>query len=82
MGDPETCVYHFIYNEMDIFDKIIIQYFIMHGLGLCIKVDIHVSHMFYAWPFSHNAAVPISIEKNRNFLSLNKNTTVFSWGGL
>ena len=29
-------------------DTKIIQYFVMHGLGLCIKVDIYVAHMFYA----------------------------------
>ena len=48
MGDTMTCVYQFIYDEKDVFDKDIIQYFIMHGLGLCIKVDSYFAHMFYA----------------------------------
>ena len=51
----------------------------MHGLGLCIKVDSYVAHIFYAWLFSHNTAVPIA---KKNFLSLNKNTTVFAWGAV
>ena len=42
IGDPETCVYQFIYNENDNYDTNIIQYFIMHGLGLCIKVNSYV----------------------------------------
>ena len=50
----------------------------MHGLGLCIKVDSYIAHMFYAWSFSHNIAVPTAIKMNKYFLSLNKNTILFS----
>ena len=62
MGDPITCVYQFIYNENDSVDTKIILYFIMHGLGSCIKVDSYVAHMLYAWSFSHNISVPIAIK--------------------
>ena len=63
MGDPTKCSYQFIYNENYNDNTKIIQYFIMHGLGLCIKVDSYVAHMFYAWSFSHNTAFRISINK-------------------
>ena len=79
MGDPTTYVYQFIYDEKDSVDTKIIQYFIMHGLGLCTKVDSYVAHMFYAWSLSHNISVPIAIKKNKYFLSLNTNTTVVAW---
>ena len=46
MGDPTTYVYQFIYDEKDSVDTNIIQYFIMHGLVLCIKFDSYVAHMF------------------------------------
>ena len=72
MGDPKTCVYQFIYDENDNDDTKIIQYFIMHGLGLCIKVDSYMSHILYAWSLIHNTAVTISINKKKCFLSLNK----------
>ena len=52
----------------------------MYGLGLCIKVDSYMAHLFYAWYFSHNREVPITKNKNKYFLSLNTNTAVFSWG--
>ena len=80
MGDTTTCVYQFIYYENDSFDTNIIQYFIIHGLVSCIKVDSYVAHMFYAWSFIHNTAVPIAIKKNKYFLSFNTNTTIFSCG--
>ena len=57
-----------------------IQYFIMHGLGLCIKVDSYVAHMLYAWSFSYNTEVPIAINKNKYFLCLNTKNTAFNWG--
>ena len=47
MGDPKTCVYQFIYDENDNDDTKLMQYFIMHVLGLCEKVDSYVSHMLY-----------------------------------
>ena len=34
LGDPTTCVYQFIFDEMAVMKKNI-KYFIMHGLGLC-----------------------------------------------
>ena len=78
MGDPTTCVYQLIYDESESDYTKIIQYFIMHGLGLCIKVDVYVAHMFYEWPFSHNTAVTKSINKNTCFFSFNTNTNVFA----
>ena len=67
MADPTTCDYLFTYDENDYDYTNIIKYFIMHGLGLCIKVDIYVAHMFYAWSFSCNTAVSIAIKKNKYF---------------
>ena len=52
----------------------------MHRLGLCIKLDSYVAHMFYEWLLFHNTAVQISIKKNKCFLSMNTNTIVFYWG--
>ena len=79
MGDPTTCVDQLIYDKNDSDDTNIIQYFIINGLGLCIKVDIYVAYMFYAWSFSHNTAVTISTNKNKYILSLKTKTTAFSW---
>ena len=49
MVDTTTYVYQFIYDENDSGGTKIKPYFIMHGLGLCIKVDSYVADMFYAW---------------------------------
>ena len=57
----------------------IIQYFIMHGMGLCIKLNFFVSHMFFAWQFSHNTAVNIYINQRKYFIYLTIYTTVFDW---
>ena len=79
-GDPITCIYQFIYDESNSYETKIIQYFIMHVLGLCIKEDSYVIHIIYAWSFINNTSVPISITKNKYFPSLNIKTTVFAWG--
>ena len=69
MVGPTTCVYQLIFDENDSNDTNIIQYFSMRGLGLCIRVDSYVAHIFYAWSFSHNTEVPIAINKKRYFIS-------------
>ena len=51
----------------------------MYGLGLCIKLNSFVAHMFYPWSFSHNAAVLIATKQNTYFISLDLYNTVFSW---
>ena len=80
LGAPTTCVYQFIFDENDRNDTKIIQYFIMHGLRLCIKLNSFAADMFYAWSFSHDIAVPITIKKNIYYIYLNTYTTVFAWG--
>ena len=70
------------FYENDINDTKMIQYFIMHGIGLCIKLNSFVAYMFYVWLFSHNTAVPIAVNQNKYLLSLNTYTTVFAWGDI
>ena len=65
LGDPITGVHRFILDENEINDTKIIQFFIMHGLGLYIKLKSFVAHVLYVWSFSNNTAVPISINKNK-----------------
>ena len=71
LGDPTTYVYQFIFDENDSNDTNITQYFIMHGLGSWIKLNIFVAHMLYLWSFSHNKVVPIDIKHNIYGLYLN-----------
>ena len=80
MDDPKNVFYQLFYDKNNSDDPTIIQYFIIQGLGLCIKVDSYMEHMFYVWSFIHNKSVPIAIKKNKYFIYLNTNTTVFDWG--
>ena len=69
-----------IFDENDCNDTNIIQYFIMHGLGLCIKLNRFVVNMLYSCSFSNNKPVPIAINKKNYSISLNEYTTAFDWG--
>ena len=80
LGDPTTCFYQFIFDWDDRNDTKILQYFVIHGLGLCIKLNCYVEHMFYTCSFSHNTSVTIDIMKNGYYFSLNTYSTVFVWG--
>ena len=62
LGDTTTCVHQFIFDSNGSNGTKIIQKFIMHGLGLGIRLDSFVAHMFYEWSLSHNEAVPIAIK--------------------
>ena len=68
VGDTTTCVYQSTYYENDSVDTEIIQYFIMHGLGIFIKMDSCVAHMLYTHSFSDNTSVPITKKKNKYFI--------------
>ena len=37
----------------------VFQYFIMPGMGLCVRVRDYVAHGFYAYTFAHCTAVPL-----------------------
>ena len=47
LGDTTTYVYQTCFCENYNNGTKMIQYFIIFGLGLCIKLDSFVSHMFY-----------------------------------
>ena len=47
--------------------------------SLYFKFNSFVAHMLYAWSFNHNIVVPIDINKNKYFMSLNTKTTLFAW---
>ena len=79
MGHTKTCVYQFNTYQKDSDVTQITKYFIIHVLGLCIKVYSYVAHMFNAWSFSNNKAVKIAIKKKKYLLYLNINTTIFAW---
>ena len=68
MHNKLLCYFIVICRVDDSVDTEIIQYFIMHGSGLCINVDRYVAHMLFAWSFINNAEIPISINKNKYFL--------------
>ena len=78
LGDPTTCVYQLIVDENDIHDTKFIQYFIMNGLKLCIKLNNYVKNVFRKRSLSHNTAVPIDIKQNKYCIYLNTYTTVFT----
>ena len=70
------------FDQNDSNDTNIIQYFIMYGLVLFIKLNTFVAHMFYVWLFSNNKSVPIYIKQNKYFLSLNTHTLMCLLGDL
>ena len=78
--DPKPYVYRFIFDQYDSNDTKILQYFVMNGLGLCIKLNSYVSHMFYALAFIHNIEVPIDVKQNKYNIPLNTYNIDFSWG--
>ena len=51
LGVPTTCVYQFVGTKDMVKKCNVIQYFVMHGIGLCIQLKSHVAHMFYAHTF-------------------------------
>ena len=51
----------------------------MHEIGLCIKLNSRVAHMFYAWSFSHSNLFPIAIKDDKYCISLETYTHQFAW---
>ena len=65
LGDNTTCLYPFLFDKKDTDNTDILQYFVMGGQGICMKVNSDVAHMFYVWSFSHNTEVPIKFKHNK-----------------
>ena len=78
-----TCVYQLIFDENGSNSTNNIQYFIMHVLGLCIKLNSYVARMFYTLSFIHSPEITINIGQNKSVLILNTNTAaMFDWGAV
>ena len=81
LGKSTTCVYQFLVD--DCFENAspdIIQYFLLDGLFLCVRMGSHVCHMFYGHTFSHRTSVGIAIINGMVHYNHN-NINIFAWGG-
>ena len=82
-GVPTTCGYQFVNDEDDEEndDFECFQYFVMPGLGICVRVRENSTHGFYAFSFTHLTAIPLVISKGRLYIHLpGSDFTVFVWG--
>ena len=66
LGDTTTCVYSFLFDNEYIDITHILQFFDMYGLGICIKLNSYVAHMFNVWSLSHNMEVPTPIKQKKS----------------
>ena len=80
LGDTNACVYWFTFDKEDSKDTQIIQYFVMHGLVLCIKLKSYAAHIFYTCSLGHNKASLTTIKEEKPYIYLDTYTTVFAWG--
>ena len=80
MGCPTTFVYQFTFDKEDRKYIQVIQYFLIYGLGIWIKLDSCAEHMFNFFLLIHNIKIPIVLKGNKYDLPLNTFTTVFPQG--
>ena len=52
----------------------------MRGLGCCVRLGSHTSHMFYKAHFSHCTAVCVLIVDDKIWLRHAEGYNVFAWG--
>ena len=81
LGIPTTCVHQFVGFERWRQNSEVYQYFVFPGLGLCIRFESFVAHMFYGWTFAHNTAAAWMSDNGRYYLSIDEACHVFAWGG-
>ena len=74
-----TCVYQFKSPKTDK-KYLFIHYFIILGLGSCVRMGSHVSHMFYAGKFDCCTAITILILDDIIYFSTKEDFNVFEWG--
>ena len=82
LGNHKTCIYQLNFDKEVIDNTQDLQYFSMHSVGIFIKLNSYISHMFYAFPFHHNTVILILLEVNKYYLDLYTQTTVFLFGGI
>ena len=80
LGNPTTCVYQFVIGKSNEHPVVITRFFIFNGLGPCVHFQVDVAHMFYGWKFSHCAAATFKFQKDKSFLCVDGDTTIFAWG--
>mmetsp|Transcript_7289 Transcript_7289/g.13285 ORF Transcript_7289/g.13285 Transcript_7289/m.13285 type:complete len:637 (-) Transcript_7289:103-2013(-) len=81
IGSASTCAYQFVYRTESLKDEIeLVQYFILAGLGVSVRMSSFVVHMMYAHTFSHMTAMPLVIKSGKVYSKSNGDVNVFAWG--
>ena len=82
LGFNKTCVCQIPFYDVDSQNTHIPHCFVMHVLGICIKLNSYVADMFYTWSLSHKTALPIYMRQNKYFLSFGTYNTSLSQGSI
>ena len=80
IGNPTTCVYHFVIGKSNEHPVVIVQIFIIYGLVIWINLNYHIAHTFYGFNYSHCTTVYIMFMNSKYSLCTDDDTTVFFWG--
>ena len=72
-GDPSTCAYKFLYDNLGLNDTHIFQCFVMRYSGTCIKPDIYVKNMFMC---GHSDIILILLLIKEEFFIINLNPLI------
>jgi hypothetical protein len=78
MGMSTTCVYQFVGHQIKRDE--VISYFLLDGLGIAMRMNSHLCHMFFGHLFSHRTALPIIVRDGKTH-SKDPHFQVFEWGG-
>jgi hypothetical protein len=78
LGTPTTCAYQFVAAaNIDV-----LQYFILEGLGLCVRLTSFLGHSFYAYTFVHCTSICLMRKEGKVHFVMDDalKACVFAWG--
>jgi hypothetical protein len=79
-GTPCTCAYqHVLHPSWS--SAVLYQFFMLDGMGHCVRLENNIGHQFYAHTFVHRTSLCLSVFEGRvYFLSSDGLASVFAWG--
>jgi hypothetical protein len=79
-GTPCTCAYqHVIHPAWS--GAVLYQFFMLDGMGHCVRLEHHIGHQFFAHTFVHRTSLCLVVFQGKvHFLSKDGMASMFAWG--
>ncbi len=82
LSNPTKCAYQFVpFRGKSVDDDVVvIQSFMMLGIGMSLRLKSFLSHIFHSGCYQHNTSIPLFLQSGKVYMFTHPDVRIAAWG--